>query len=152
MKQMIKIMCLLAIAILLVMPVGGAITNISVNDSSFVSHTYKATENYMRFEYEVLLIALGVACLAISRAVKDAGDIFAVAAVIPIAMSAWFANYTTFESVEVIGTQVVFAQVVTPNPYLSIAMGVMTLIAVVNVIWSLLLKPVDSKTSEEQEE
>lgn len=136
---------------LMACPAIAGVSNISVNDSSFVSHTYKSDQSYMRFEYLVLTIALGVACLAISRIWESTEDIFSVAAVIPMAVGAWFSNYCTFEHVEVIGSQVVFAQVVTPNPYLSAIMFVLTICAILNLIWIYLAKPADEKTGGEHE-
>ena len=147
----LKLLFLAAIFALIVCPVIGGITNVSVNDSSFVSHTYKHDENYMRFEYEVLLIAIGIICLVLSRAIEVAEDILSVAAVIPLAVSAWFANFTTFESVEVIGSQVVYAQVVAPNAFLSVAMLVLTIGSIINVIWIFVLKSADQKTDTEQD-
>lgn len=152
MKKLIKILCLLAIAILLVMPVGGAVVNITPNDTSFQSHTYKTTENYLRFEYLVLLIGIGLSCLAISRIWESTEDLFSVMSVIPLAVSAWFSNYTTFESANVVGTQIVFSTVVTPNAYLSLAMVIATICAVLNVIWIFLLKPADVNTDSDKKE
>lgn len=149
--NMMKLFFVAAMVALIVCPVMGGISNISVNDSSFVSHTYKHDENYMRFEYEVLIIGIGIACLVLSRAIEAAEDILSVAAVVPLATSTWFANFTTFESVEVIGSQVVYAQVVAPNAFLSIAMLVLTIGSIINVIWIFVLKPADDKTDTEQD-
>jgi hypothetical protein len=104
----------------------------------------------MPAEYVYVFILIGLGCLILSRIYESAEDILAIGAIIPLAMSAWFANFMTFErngfAVTVTGTSVINTQIITPNIYLSIVMVVFTVLAILNTIWIFYLKNADEKT------
>ena len=158
MKKLIPILLLLVI--FTIFPASALIINNSANSAYYAQNTvliagsYIHDANYIPVEFEYLLIAIGLGCLFISRAVKDGEDIFSISAVIPLGLSAWFANYMTFEGVTtaVCGNSttitntpyIIYSQVITPMPALSIAMVVFFLLAIVNVVWVFFLQPADA--------
>lgn len=151
MEYIIKILAVLACVIAITSPASAIITNVSPGGTSVVSNSYLHDPNYMPWEYECILIAIGLVCLAISRIWESTEDLFSVIAVVPIAMSAWFANFMSMEKTTTVvasGTiTIVNTQVITPNIYLSAAMSIATLAAIVNVVWIFVFKDADKKTS-----
>lgn len=154
--KVIQIFIILIVAVMIVAPVTATITPVSANGSSTVSSSYKHDSNYMPFQYEAILIAIGLSCLAISRIFKAAEDIFAIIAVLPLGLSAYFANYMSMDStyVAVVSGVVttVNVQIITASPYLSYVMDIATLAAVFNILWVFLLQPADAATSGEKEQ
>jgi hypothetical protein len=154
MRYIIKILTFLLCFIALTSPVAAIITNIS-NDSGvdLLSNSYLHDAHYMPAMYVYAMAIIGILCLAISRLLEAAEDIFAIGATIPIAVSAWFANFMSLDksTVVVTGTNitVVDTQIVSPNPYLSLTMTVFFILAIVNIIWIFYLRQTDKKISGE---
>ena len=147
MRYLIKWLGVLVLLATLLQPVSAVITPVTAN-STLYSSSYVHDYSYIPAQYEYVLVIIGLASLAISRIWKDADDIFSIGAVIPLAMSAWFANYMTSESIIASPTNtVVYTQIIIPNIYLSITMLVFTIAALLNVYWIFFLQPSDdSKT------
>ena len=160
MEKYAKVLILILLAAVLVSPVSALITNDTGNANYFTSNTelisgsYFHDANYIPIEYEYLLIALGLLCLAISRIFKSAEDIFSIGAAIPIGLSAWYANYMTAETMDVIAwidnstlvvtPHIIYNQVITPFPALSVVMVVFFLISILNIIWIFFMQDADA--------
>lgn len=151
MGYLIKIFLASIAWVLTVSTVSALIGNVSVLDTTTViSNSFIHDSHYMPAEYVYVFILIGLGCLILSRIYESAEDILAIGAIIPLAMSAWFANFMTFErngfAVTVTGTSVINTQIITPNIYLSIVMVVFTVLAILNTIWIFYLKNADEKT------
>ena len=146
MKRLILLIC---VAIALASPVMATITNISGDAVALTSVSYLHDNNYMPVQYVYALAVIGLLSLLVSRIWESANDIFAIGAVLPTALAAWWSNYSTLEYTQIIygtSTNLVNVQIVTPNPYLSITLIVFTVLAVINVAWIFFLQPADKKT------
>lgn len=151
MGYLIKIFLTSIASLLTISSVSAVISNVSVSSStSLITNSFLHDTHYMPAEYVYVFILIGLGCLAASRIYESAEDILSIGAVIPLAMSAWFANYMTFErngfAVTATGTSIVNTQIITPNIYLSITMVVFTILAILNLIWIFYLKNADKKT------
>lgn len=153
MRYIINILALLTILIVLISPVAAIITNVSGDDVGLLSTSFLQDAHYMPAMYVYAMAVIGILCLAISRVLEAAEDIFAIGATIPIAVSAWFANYMSLDksTVVVMGTNVsvVNTQVISPNPYLSLSMVVFFILAIINIVWIFYLRQTDKKISGE---
>jgi hypothetical protein len=153
MRYIINILALLTILIVLISPVAAIITNVSGDDVGLISTSFLQDAHYMPAMYVYAMAVIGILCLAISRVLEAAEDIFAIGATIPIAVSAWFANYMSLDksTVVVMGTNVsvVNTQVISPNPYLSLSMVVFFILAIINIVWIFYLRQTDKKISGE---
>jgi hypothetical protein len=153
MRYIINILALLTILIVLISPVAAIITNVSGDDVGLLSTSFLQDAHYMPAMYVYAMAIMGILCLAISRVLEAAEDIFAIGATIPIAVSAWFANYMSLDksTVVVMGTNVsvVNTQVISPNPYLSLSMVVFFILAIINIVWIFYLRQTDKKISGE---
>lgn len=156
MRYIIKFLVVLACMIAVVTPAAAIITNVSPGGTDVISNSYKHDPNYMLWEYECILIAIGLVCLAISRIWESTEDIFSIIAVIPLAMSAWFANFMAMEKTTTVvaaGTiTIVNTQIITPNPYLSAVMLIAMFCGIANVIWVFFMKEADKATSGSNEQ
>jgi len=150
MRYIIKILTALLCLVALFSPVAAIITDVS-STSTLVSNSFLHDGHYMPYQFVYALIFIGLVCLAISRIFEQTEDIFSIGAVIPLGMSAWFANVMTIESTAIVYstvTSVVNTQIITPNPYLSITMVIFFLMSILNVIWVFFLKQADAKTGD----
>lgn len=149
MQYIIKILALLVLLVIAIQPSAAVITNVSAG-SNVLSNSFQHDQNYMMYEYEVLMIAIGIACLIVSRIWESAEDIFAAGAVLPLALSSYFANFLAIERTSTVVVSgvitIVNTQIITPNPYLSLIMGIITVAAVLNFIWIFFMKKADQKT------
>jgi len=151
MGYLIKIFLASLAWILTVSSASALLTNVSASDTTtLITNSFLHDSNYMPAESVYVFIIIGLGCLAASRIYESAEDILSIGAVIPLAMSAWFANYMTLErngfAVTTTGTSVINTQIIAPNIYLSITMAVFTILAILNVIWVFYLKDADKKT------
>lgn len=142
-----------ALIALLFQPVSALLTNVSVGGTTtLITNSFLHDPNYMPVEYVYALIVIGLVSLAVSRIFEQAEDLFAIGAILPLALSAWFSNFMTIERNGFIssatGTSVINTQIIAANPYLSIVMIVFTLLAVMNVLWVFFLKGADKKTGD----
>jgi len=108
---------------------------------------------YMPASYVYILITIGMISLIGSRLIESAEDLLSIGAVIPLGLSAWFANYMTHEytsTVSAVATGVgTNIQIITPSPYLSLTMTVFFILSILNVIWIFYLRDADKKTGGE---
>lgn len=164
MRYLIKILTLLLFAAVIVSPAMGIVTNVSDNGSkltlgSYTTSSFLHDPNYMPREYVYAFITIGIVCLAVSRIFKQAEDIFSIVAVAPFGMAMWFANYMTIEQVDILGfcdpaattgaISTINTQIITPNPYLSLTMGIFFVVSLINVVWIFYLQPADKGTTGE---
>jgi hypothetical protein len=147
MRYLIKISTILLCLIALLSPVSALITNVSTNVTP-VSHSYLHDSQYMPVDYVYVFILIGIACLAISRIWESTEDIFSICAVIPLGLSAWFSNYMATDYTTINEGTIYNAQIITPNPYLSLVMLIFFIVSILNVIWIFYLKRADNKTGE----
>lgn len=153
MSYIFKILALLTCLLAISVPASALVTNLTNPSTEIVSNSFLHDSHYMPVEYVYALIIIGLACLILSRVIESAEDILSIGAIIPIGLSAWFANYMSVEQVDVTqgiaGPIVVNTQIVTPSPYLSIVMVVFFILSFVNLIWLLYLRDADRKVSGE---
>ena len=163
MSKKLCIISLILLSFLLIPSAAALIGNNTMNqvhdlgDIELASASYIHDDNYTRFEIEVLLIAIGLFCLAVSRLSERSEDIFSIGAVVPLGLAAWYANFMTFEYMvfpEVLlnitavksGYGVppfpfwAHAEVITPHAGLSIVCVVLFMLSVINVIWIFFLQ------------
>lgn len=151
MRYIIKILALILFAGLLIVPASAVVTNIS--GGTIESSTFLHDAKYMPASYVYVLIIIGMVSLIFSRIIESAEDLLSIGAVLPLGLSAWYANYMTHEytstvtsSATGVGTNI---QIITPNPYLSLTMTVFFILSLINVIWILYLRDADKKTGGE---
>lgn len=148
-----KVIILLLLSLLLIAPASALITN-NTQNGAFVDHntdtlssSYIHDSNYVPWYFEILFILVGLLCLEISRIIKNAEDIFSIGAVIPLGLSAWYANFMTFEQINICSLvdipHIVYTEIITPIPALSIVMVVFFLLSIINVLWIFFLQPAD---------
>ena len=156
---MLKKVFLLGILLagLVISPVSALVTNNTANTAAaLVSTSYVHDITYISVGVEFALIAIGLLSLCISKW-EPVEDIFCLIAFIFLAMSAWFANFMTQEytvyavyaeagsSVQTLHT--VYTQVITQNPYLSIALVICTIFAIINILYIYYIKPHEEELS-----
>jgi hypothetical protein len=146
MKQIGIVLVFLLAFSLLVMPASALLTNNSQNakwvseGAGILSASFIHDTQYVPATYEWAFITVGLGCLAISRVFKSAEDVFCVLAIIPCGLAAYYANYMSYDVVKIMidgtgATNLVYAQIVAPNPALSVAMALATTISVANFVW-----------------
>lgn len=118
--------------------------------NTWLSSVATHDQTYMPLWTWCIFAIIGLGSLFISRVWESAEDIFAIGAVAPLGMAAWYANYITYESYDIVVysgyAQMLFNQIVHPNPALSIVFVIFLLLSIFNVIWIFVLKPSQRNT------
>lgn len=147
------IICGLVLLVLLVCPVTAYIANSSSVITSYTD-TQFANQQYIPYQYEVMLIGLGVACWVLMKYVADLEVLFGLLAIIVFGAASWFAAYMSINEVFTLvdmttgTTTVLYTQFVTPQPILQVILVVCFLFAIVIEAYVLFLRSADKVTDE----
>lgn len=106
-------------------------------------------ETYIPYQYEFLLIGIGVSFFIAMWFTKESDILIGLLSVIFLGASAWFAAYMCIENVFYDGTTVTYTQLVTPEPVLQVILVVCFLFAIVSTVYVWALRNAD-KVLEQQ--
>ena len=144
------LLIVLLIGLLLVSPVSAFIANSSSVVTSYTD-TQFSNPTYIPYQYEIVLICLGVACWILMRYYQDLEVLFGLLSIIIFGAAAWFAAYMSINEVFTVvdmttgGTTILYTQFVTPQPTLQIILVVCFLFAIVAEIYVTFLRTADTK-------
>lgn len=145
-----KLVILGLLLLLLVVPSSAYIANSSSVLTSYTD-TQFANQQYIPYQYEIMLIGLGVACWFLMRYAPDLEVLFGLLAIIIFGAAAWFAAYMSINEVFTLvdmttgTTTVLYTQFVTPQPILQIILSVCFLFAIVIELYVVFLREADKK-------
>ena len=145
-----KLFILGILLLLLIAPTSAYIANASGVMTSYTD-TQFANQNYIPYQYEMMLIGLGVMCWILMRYAQDLEILFGLLAIIIFGSAAWFAAYMSINEVFTLvdmtngETTVLYTQFVTPQPILQIILVVCFLFAIIIELYTLFLREADKK-------
>ena len=145
-----KLFILGILLLLLIVPASAYIANTSEVMTSYTDTKF-ANQNYIPYQYEMMLIGLGVTCWVLMRYAQDLEVIFGLLAIIIFGAAAWFAAYMSINEVFTLvdmtngETTVLYTQFVTPQPILQIILVVCFLFAIIIELYILFLREADKK-------
>ena len=145
-----KLFILGILLLLLIAPTSAYIANASGVMTSYTD-TQFANQNYIPYQYEMMLIGLGVMCWILMRYAQDLEILFGLLAIIIFGSAAWFAAYMSINEVFTLvdmtngETTVLYTQFVTPQPILQIILVVCFLFAIIIELYILFLREADKK-------
>ena len=145
-----KLFILGILLLLLIAPTSAYIANTSEVMTSYTD-TQFANQNYIPYQYEMMLIGLGVMCWILMRYAQDLEILFGLLAIIIFGAAAWFAAYMSINEVFTLvdmtngETTVLYTQFVTPQPILQIILVVCFLFAIIIELYTLFLREADKK-------
>jgi hypothetical protein len=145
------IICGLVLLVLLACPVSAYIANSSSVITSYTD-TQFASQQYIPYQYEILLIGLGVACWVLMKYAQELEVMFGLLAIIIWGAAAWFAAYMSINEVFTLvdmttgTTTVLYTQFVTPQPILQVILVVCFLFAIIIEVYVLFLRSADKAT------
>lgn len=145
-----KLFILGVLLLLLIAPASAYIANTSEVMTSYTD-TQFANQNYIPYQYEMMLIGLGVMCWILMRYAQDLEVLFGLLAIIIFGAAAWFAAYMSINEVFTLvdmtngETTVLYTQFVTPQPILQIILVVCFLFAIIIELYTLFLREADKK-------
>jgi hypothetical protein len=145
-----KLFILGVLLLLLIAPASAYIANASGVMTSYTD-TQFANQNYIPYQYEMMLIGLGVVCWILMRYAQDLEVLFGLLAIIIFGAAAWFAAYMSINEVFTLvdmtngETTVLYTQFVTPQPILQIILVVCFLFAIIIELYTLFLREADKK-------
>jgi hypothetical protein len=102
---------------------------------------------YIPYQYEFLLIGMGFLCWALMRYAPELEVLFGLLAILIFGASAWLAAYMCIENVFYDGTEVMYSQLITPQPILQLILVVMFLFAIIIEVYVMFLRKADEETN-----
>jgi hypothetical protein len=141
------IFILFILAILLIAPVTAAFPASITNATT----TQFADKSYIPWEYEVVIIAMGLCCWGLMKYIEELEVLFGFLAIIVFGVAAYFAAYMAkIESNVLVDSTtgvvtVMYSQYITPQPILQVVLVVCFLFAIVAEVYVVFLREADKK-------
>jgi hypothetical protein len=139
---------LILLLTLVCLPASAYIANSSTVLESYVS-TQFLNQNYLPYQYEILLIAMGFTCWVLMKYHQELETMYGMIAILIFGASAWFAAYMSMiDMVTLVDpadntTTILYTQLVTPQPTLQVILIVCFLFAIIIEIYILFLRGAD---------
>jgi hypothetical protein len=141
------IFILFILAILFVAPVMAAFPASITNTTT----TQFADKSYIPWEYEVVIIAMGICCWALMKYIEELEVLFGFLAIIVFGVAAYFAAYMCRIDSNVLvdstsgAVTVMYSQYITPQPILQVVLVVCFLFAIIAEVYIVFLREADKK-------
>jgi len=139
---------LLLLLMVMCVPVSAYIANSSGVIESYTDTRF-ANQNYLPYQYEILLIAMAFSCWVLMKYHQELETIYGLIAILLFGAAAWFSAYLSIiDMVALVDTSdgtttILYTQLVTPQPVFQVILIVCFLFAIIIEIYVLFLRGAD---------